>query len=530
MKLSTNTLFVEDFPQRGKYLVYNTRTRAQVVIDGRLKTILESLPPSNGGSGNAPGAQSTGGAPASNIDVPSENVSGVENTTSTVAGSAQAEASLYEGATLTGASPTQTTAPLDKEETAAVPAGYSSLCPQLDQEAAAALTQLKSMGFVLDDGVDEGKLLEEWFARVKSDSSKVKATILTTYDCNFACTYCVEEGVRDPIYMDDGTAERAVSYIKGRVEKKNPQSLFVTFYGGEPLLNRRAIKAAASRLKAFCDSAGIPFNFGITTNGSLLTSRVVDELKPLGLKGVKITLDGFREEHDKKRLFKNGRGSFDIIIKRILSVIDKIDVNIGGNFDPQSLDSILKLMDYLVSLGLHKKLNLVDFKHILPTIRDRDNLIPEADMGCSYADSSVMEAVIELKKALLERGFNTRTGTGVVLCSMVINDSNFVIDPLGNIYRCPAFAGYKEFVAGHIDKPGEEDFSTVDLWKRCLNCVYAPVCGDGCLYISYVRFGDARRLNCQKAFIDYTVKENLKLNYTYRKKVDRNRDVQMDRH
>ncbi len=437
MKLSRHTIFIHDFPDPGKYLSFNTRTQAQVVIDATLKQVLDSLPEDNH-----------------------------------------------------------------------------------DDSTMKALSSLKEMGILIEDSTDEELIIEEWFHTIKTDSSKIDATVLTTYDCNFACTYCIEDGVKARIYMDENTARRAVSYIKERVNKDSPEKLLVNFYGGEPLLNLKAIRTVAGGLKQFASERKLPFSFSMTTNGALLAPRVVDELKDYGLKSVKITLDGTKELHNKKRPFKNSRGSFDILIRNILSAVDKIEVDIGGNFDEENIASLYDLLDYLADLGLAGKLRSVGFKPIFSTHRDREKVPHISDMGCVFFEPSVMESMINLKKALLSKGFKTNTGLGVNLCSMVMNASVFIIDPQGKLYRCPGFVGHEEFIIGDIDHPGDEDFSSQDLWKRCIDCAYVPLCGDGCLYAAYIRYGDIKQLNCQKNFMEFMVKEHLKLNYKYSRKKD----------
>ena len=44
---------------------------------------------------------------------------------------------------------------------------------------------------------------------------------------------------------------------------------------------------------------GVPMSISVITNGLLLTPEVVDRLIPYGLRGVKITLDGDRDTHNR---------------------------------------------------------------------------------------------------------------------------------------------------------------------------------------------------------------------------------------
>jgi uncharacterized protein len=102
---------------------------------------------------------------------------------------------------------------------------------------------------------------------------------------------------------------------------------------------------------------------------------------------------------------------------------------------------------------------------------------------------------------------------------MTASSAVFTIDPTGRIFKCPAFVGHEEFAAGSITNgetaaPGAA--SAKELWQRCSDCAYVPLCGEGCQFGSYLRYGDTTRLNCRKDFVEHMVRENLKLNYRYR--------------
>ena len=83
----------------------------------------------------------------------------------------------------------------------------------LNKEVKPVLDQLAEMGFVLDESSDEDKIIDKYFTQIIHDNTTLNFTVLTTYDCNFACPYCVEAGVKAPVVMDDSTARRAVSFI-----------------------------------------------------------------------------------------------------------------------------------------------------------------------------------------------------------------------------------------------------------------------------------------------------------------------------
>ena len=389
------------------------------------------------------------------------------------------------------------------------------------KRTADALTTLSGMGFLVQNEAEEDTNIAGYFQALKSNTARIDATVLTTYACNFACPYCVENGVKAAVYMDEHTAARTVAYISDRVQEHRADKLFVSFYGGEPLLNLKALRIVAVGLKEYCRPRGVDFSFGITTNGALLTPEVVEELQEYGLKGVKVTLDGFGEFHDRKRPFANGKGSFDRIVENVYHAVEKIDVDVGGNFDQENIESFPRLLDHLKDLGLEKKLHRVRFNPISETPQDRAGMLLNSEMNCVYAEPSTAEHLVQLRRLALEKGFPVDPGVGVNACGMTANSAVFTIDPTGKIFKCPAFVGHEEFAAGTIFTGETGAGATDELWQRCRDCPYVPLCGEGCQFGSYLRFGDPSRLNCRKEFIEYMVRENLKLNYLFRQNKSR---------
>ena len=431
MKRSRYTLLIDDFPQKGTHLFFNTMTQDFIEIDDAVKHTIENLP--------------------------------------------------------------------DKPGTVT---------------ARRAIRKLRRMRFVVPDEDTDSKNMETWFSELKEDNREVQATVLTTYGCNFACPYCVEESVKAPVHMSDETAMRTVEYIQNTVTNLKAKRIFLNFYGGEPLVNMKVIRTVATKIRDFAVEKGLQYACGMTTNGALLTPETVDELIPLGLRGVKITLDGDRDHHDKTRPYVNGKGSFDVIIKNLLYACEKIDVNVGGNFNAENVGSFPLLLDYLKSLGLEDKLNKVSFKPISQTVSNRSGVKPGIDLGCVYADPSTAETMVSLRNEIVERGFPTDPSVGVNMCGMTTNSALFAVDPLGTIYKCPALVGHEEFSAGSVfDDSDAQSGSEEERWRRCLECAYVPLCGDGCMYGSYVRYGDAGQLNCQKEYVEYVVRNNLIADY-----------------
>ncbi|MCL2573726.1 MAG: SPASM domain-containing protein [Defluviitaleaceae bacterium] len=111
--------------------------------------------------------------------------------------------------------------------------------------------------------------------------------------------------------------------IKNRIDA-GIKNLCISWFGGEPLLKHKELLKFSSKVMDLVDLKNINFVGGMTTNGVVLDTEIFNKLVSAGIRNYQITLDGF--SHDKQRIFKGGRGSFDIIHKNIINIL-KTDID-----------------------------------------------------------------------------------------------------------------------------------------------------------------------------------------------------------
>ena len=168
----------------------------------------------------------------------------------------------------------------------------------------------------------------------------------------------------------DGRRQRHVEphhvcRIESRLDATGAGTFVLTLFGGEPLLNLPVAYYLSERLWAASQARGVTMQINVITNGLLLTPEVVDRLLPFGLKGVKITLDGDRDTHNRMRPLRGGQGTFDKIIANVRKVSPKVRISIGGNFDESSADSYPALLDFLREQEFADNITKINFKPII---------------------------------------------------------------------------------------------------------------------------------------------------------------------
>jgi uncharacterized protein len=396
--------------------------------------------------------------------------------------------------------------------------GLDRFSPQIKDN----LDSLRENGIVVADEKEEEGKLSDFFRQLKYESSALpfEVTLLTTYSCNFRCVYCFEESVKDSVFLDKDTGEAIVKWLVNIAEKRGFKRIFPVYYGGEPLLNPEPIYDISRRLIEWSREKGVDFGFGIITNGSLVTPDLIDKLLTVGLKEIRITLDGDRDAHNRMRPFSDGRPSFDLIIHNIKNVIDKVDVGITGNFDRQNLESIPRLLDYLEQERLLYKLQRIDFAPISPRLGPKSNpgAIELGECLLFTGKDGLFKEVLAVKKELMRRGIKINTGLAVNACALTMQDGGITIDPRGLIYKCNALLGYPEFSIGNVrDAELNErylDFLNIDAWNKCSrDCPYIPMCQGGCRFFSFLENKNFSDLSCKRGYLDRIIPELIKLEY-----------------
>ncbi|MEY4926912.1 MAG: hypothetical protein RI894_1348 [Bacteroidota bacterium] len=173
--------------------------------------------------------------------------------------------------------------------------------------------------------------------------------------CNMGCTYCYASqgdfgGPSKNMSLE--TAFKSIDLLLKDCPEGGKAQL--TFLGGEPLVNRKAIKEAVLYAETKALQKNIRIMYSITTNGTLLTEYDADFFETYGF-AVTISLDGLGAEHDLNRPMKGGKGSFDTIMKNIkplLAIQKKMQVAARVTVTPENTN-LATTLDEFVKMGFH---------------------------------------------------------------------------------------------------------------------------------------------------------------------------------
>ncbi|RDU23856.1 radical SAM/SPASM domain-containing protein [Anaerosacchariphilus polymeriproducens] len=180
---------------------------------------------------------------------------------------------------------------------------------------------------------------DEFLKKAKREiGSNCRQLILElTGACNLRCKYCIysssEKGFREfnSKNMSKEIIKKSIDYLYDHGEEE----VFVTFYGGEPLIKFELMKYAIEYAKERL--ANRKLNFGFTTNLTLMNREIAAYLAQIPNLSIVCSIDGPEDIHDTSRVYVDGGGTYKDameglrILKEELDKVDDPSVSINFN-------------------------------------------------------------------------------------------------------------------------------------------------------------------------------------------------------
>ena len=154
-------------------------------------------------------------------------------------------------------------------------------------------------------------------------TQRTQLTLELTEKCNMRCKYCIYHegngGYRE-FGKNNMTFEVAKMAIDQFLTNSKKEQLYISFYGGEPLICYDMIKQCTKYcLKVYPDQN---ICFTMTTNATLVTQEIASYLASLPRAIITVSLDGPKDIHDSNRVFQNGIGSFEKTMRGLKYLVD----------------------------------------------------------------------------------------------------------------------------------------------------------------------------------------------------------------
>lgn len=358
--------------------------------------------------------------------------------------------------------------------------------------------------FLLPLNVNEIQLGKYYFDRMRYNTTVLNLVICPTLRCNLACTYCFEENRKKSSDMSFLVMNKIIHWIIKYCKEHDVKSITIQWYGGEPLLRFQSIEYFLQKLEENINIEKLKtvekVRSIIITNGTLLTDEILQKIAKLKIKAIQICFDGDKDTHDKMRIYKNGRGSFDLIYKNLKNGVMKypqIEFIIRINVTRKNVQSIKRLIRRMGKDDLYRSNVLVGMRPVLDS--PFNTHFPVSDC---LGNLESYEMIYELYKELANNGYRFSYLPFVYNTCGVFMESSFVIDPEGYLYKCEEVVGLNEYAVGHVSKG--VDIAKLSKWmytnawdspeefKECFSCELLPYCFGGCVLPVVVNNGKPR--------------------------------------
>ena len=198
--------------------------------------------------------------------------------------------------------------------------------------------------------VKMGAMPEQWMGnRAKS------ITFCVTEDCNLACKYCYMTGKNSNIKMNFKTAKKAVDYVLSSTDEAfDYEGVVWEFIGGEPFLEMELIDKITDYIKIRMFILNHRwfecYKLNFSTNGILYHTQEVQNyiIKNREHISIGFSVDGNKIKHDLQRVWKNGAGTYDDVIKNVPLWLEQFPW--GTTKATFSHDDLPYLKDSIISL------------------------------------------------------------------------------------------------------------------------------------------------------------------------------------
>lgn len=373
---------------------------------------------------------------------------------------------------------------------------------------------LVSQGLLVENQVIDEQAFTETREQLKSKISLELLYLLVTDGCNLRCTYCFEEtpplmGPFQPTQMTKETVVKALDLFATMTTRHgNPeQKKVIHLYGGEPLVNRKAVYEAVSYTNELKAYGTLPGNcqVAIITNGVLLNEEDARFFATYNVT-VGLSIDGPASITNLYRIPKRR----DVcVMERIIAAFRLlkhygVSVGLSVTLTPQAIRHFSEFLAFFTNGEFHEvdgvSLNLL---HFTPNIRLPDDYYRAA-----------VECQIEAFKRFREIGlYEERVMRKVQAfidqepmyadCGVV--GHQLVVAPDGRIGVCQDFVKPRTYFPCSVYDADHHDFLKALFadWRdrspffmpQCMDCPALGICGGGCPASAELKTGNRYNLD-----------------------------------
>lgn len=328
-------------------------------------------------------------------------------------------------------------------------------------------------GFIVEDDIDEFSFIEAFYDK-SINSSVYDLTIIPTLDCNLRCWYCFEKHIIGS-RLTPKVSNNIQILAKSILDSNEITELKVTLFGGEPLMYfKEEVYPLLKDIQEYALKVGKNTFFNFITNGVCITEEVVPLFERLGA-SFQISIDGYRNKHNKVKRNCSIPNPYDVVMKAIHLLSERYDarINLRINYDNETLSHIEEVIKDIIDI---KRKNIrIHLERVWQTREDKKNPLN-------------IKKVIDL--FLLNKFYVTYLNMIRLGNSCKASQKNqSVVSFDGRVFKCTGRDFTSELQEGELTD-GQIVWNEEKLQKRmniityrnskCMKCKFLPLCWGPC--------------------------------------------------
>jgi len=241
-------------------------------------------------------------------------------------------------------------------------------------------------------------------------------------------------------------------------------------------------------------------------------------LGPEGISSLQVTLDGSAQEHDKRRFYPDGRGSFHLIADNVTMALEAgVQVAVRINVDRDNVGDLPQLADEIAARRWQEHSTFVAYASPIRAQNEKSSEVTTfglwelsrelKELTRAHANMSVISTVDNSMRQQAKRIFSQTASRSIMKSSFCGAHSNMLVfDACGDIYACWERTGRADLRVGRVENGGILRIGTKNLetWRSrtvasnpvCRKCRYALHCGGGCAILAAEKGGDFFKNSC----------------------------------
>ena len=364
------------------------------------------------------------------------------------------------------------------------------------------VNHFKENGLIVESDEDELLLIRNKYYMRCYDPLLLAFFVAPTTRCNLSCGYCwlkAPTGKKGVPPMSVPTLKNVLCFMKKRASDLNVTDLRTTFCGGEPLIAKTIVLHMLRDLSQWSEEHSVSLVSGFHTNCTLFDQPFIDELHRYYINSVRTTVDGPQQVHDNYRYYRNGKGTYEDVISNIGLLVDEgikviVQYNINRHYGraPELFDDLIERGLQNITVDCHRLYDpssaVLEVKNAYGGLEE-GVIIPQSEFTPPFKE--VNEAKNYIYDWAFTKGFKLHPPKlgSLTPCNGALN-YHYVIDPLGDVYKCSVSMLLKFMQVGHIHKDGNfEQYPLFYEWmdsdptyiRECQKCDLLPSCGGGCI-------------------------------------------------